>query len=166
MKAYSATMIIGIIIAVIIGVAVLYLFWTRAMTPFTKATSKTVEECNMYQQDDCMKFLQTIGGTQPDFNVFQNLKGCESHITDKNKKDAFLCCVYNINCKNQKDSCKILCGIPIEITPTKQSTTTTKSKLSSCSNIGGTCIAEKMCRKMGGSCQSSSDCSRCCCVSR
>ena len=82
-------MIIGIIIAVIIGVFILYMFWSKGMLPFTKATTQA--QCKSYFVSECQK--SASAGWDP--SVFKMVKGCRDFVSNK---DAFDCCVNGVGC--------------------------------------------------------------------
>lgn len=101
MKGYSTTMIIGIIIAVIIGVVILYMFWSKGMLPFTTAASES--QCKANLMSDCDK-VSTMGGwdqvtTGDVAEFFSNIKYCGKFLGSR----ADSCSKGNI------EDCKSLC---------------------------------------------------------
>ena len=117
MKAYSATMVIGIIIAVIIGVFILYMAWSKGFLPFSKATSEA--QCKAYLSEDCQRSSEL--GWNP--NVFTNVKGCRFYVSNK---DAFDCCLdknkclsidkYKSSTNARNNACRDMCSEFLNIT--------------------------------------------------
>jgi len=93
MKGYSATMVIGIIVAVIIAVFILYIAWAKGFLPFSQATSEA--QCKSYFSEECQRSAEL--GWDP--SVFKHVKGCKSYV---NNTKAFDCCVNN-KCENIAD---------------------------------------------------------------
>lgn len=97
MKGDSSTTIIAIIIAVIIGVFILYLAWSRGMLPFSVAVSES--QCKAYLTSQCQRAAEV--GWDP--SVFsQSLLGCKQYVSDSGLLED---CLQNKN----KVSCEKMC---------------------------------------------------------
>ena len=121
MKGYSTTMIIGIIIAVIIGVIVLYMFWSKGMLPFTQATSES--QCKAYLMSDCDKVSsmggwgQLNGGTDVK-NIFSNIANCGKFLGSDNLDKCVMQGSYtNIGPSDQIKACQDLCSSVGSVSP-------------------------------------------------
>ena len=107
MKAYSATMIIGIIIAVIIGVAVLYFFWVKGMR--TCCPHPTIVECKTMLIENCQQAADGGWGSDS-YKDFINLKICEKYKLVPTVSN-FDCCIDNTcaSSTSRESACKAMC---------------------------------------------------------
>lgn len=108
MKGMDTMTVIGIIIVVIVGLILLYIFWTKGMLPFMTGSSEA--QCKATLLSDCDK-ISLMGGweqisSQQDLaNIFSNIKGCKKFLGD----DVDTCTNPSVGFDFQKNACQRLC---------------------------------------------------------